>query len=289
MNVTWILEPDMFTPYADALAAEIALQGHIVQTVPGFYTSLEWGDTSRYYIDFAPEDSCVVCHTSFQFSSLVAEDEIWVPGTYGICEAIDCSNYFPHFEGCLLNGDYELLSVEDLVGRAELMIQSFGVDDHIFIRPDSGGKSFTGRLFTRDELAVQSLRSAGVPPRALLVVSRPKPITREWRFIVADHKIVAGSLYKDSNEVLISGEVPDAAMDFAVALVSREFQPDRVWVLDVCEMPNGEMRVVEINGFSSAIWYSCNLRDIVNRVSEVALDDWRRNTSPPVAQQPIVS
>lgn len=58
MKMTWLLEPDMFTPYSAALIAEIRSQGHVVLTVPTFYTSLEWGDTDRYYDDFAPKGSC---------------------------------------------------------------------------------------------------------------------------------------------------------------------------------------------------------------------------------------
>ncbi len=276
MNVTWILEPDMFTPYADALISEVKSQGHIVRTVPAFYASLDWGDTSRYYIDFAPEDSCVVCHASFQFASLVAEDEIWVPGTYGICEAIDCSNYFPHFDDCLLNRDYELVTVDQLANNADALVKSYGSEDRIFVRPDSGGKTFTGRLFARHELTAKSLRSTGAQARSQLLVSSPKSIEREWRFIIADHKVVAASQYKQANEVRMSNDIPNVVMDFAVKLASRDFQPDRVWVLDICQTPAGEMCVVEINGFSSSIWYSSDLKAIVAAVSEVAIDDWQQ-------------
>jgi len=76
----------------------------------------------------------------------------------------------------------------------------------------------------------------------------------------------------------MSTHIPNAAMDFARNVASREFQPDRVWVLDICETDKGEMRVVEINGFSSSNWYSCNLRDIVSAVSRIALDDWKLST-----------
>jgi len=278
MNVTWILEPDMMTSYRHQLVEEIESQGHVVQIVPKFYTSLDWGDTNRYYNDFAPEGSCVVCHASFQLTSLVAEDEVWVPGTYAISDAVDCSNYFPHFADCLLNSDYELLSSEDLASQRERLARSFGLDDRVFIRPDSGGKAFTGRLFKNSELAPDKLRSSGIPPHCLLVISRPKAILREWRFIIADHNVIAASMYKESGNIQMSTHIPNAAMDFARNVASREFQPDRVWVLDICETDKGEMRVVEINGFSSSNWYSCNLRDIVSAVSRIALDDWKLST-----------
>lgn len=277
MNVTWVLEPDTFTPYHQRLVTEIESQGHVVRTVPAFYNSLEWSDTSRYYDDFSPAGSCVVCHASFQFTSLVAEDEVWVPGTYGIGEATDCSQYYPHLDDCLLNGDYKLLSLEEVANEAESLIKSLGIENRLFMRPSSGGKAFTGRLFTQAELQPHALRSSGLSMKTLVVISRPKPILREWRFVVVDRNVVAGSLYRELGELHQSPDVPAEALDFALQVASREFQPDRVWVLDTCETPDGEMKVVEINGFSSSNWYSCDLQAIVKAVSRVALDDWKRS------------
>ena len=88
--------------------------------------------------------------------------------------------------------------------------------------------------------------------------------------------MVAASQYKQANEVRMSNDIPNVVMDFAVKLASRDFQPDRVWVLDICQTPAGEMCVVEINVFSSSIWYSSDLKAIVAAVSEVAIDDWQQ-------------
>jgi hypothetical protein len=110
-----------------------------------------------------------------------------------------------------------------------------------------------------------------------VVICRPKPILREWRFIVADQRVIAASMYKELGKIRMSNDIPTAAMDFATTIASRDFQPDRVWVLDTCETPNGEMFVVEINGFSSSNWYSCSVDSIVSNVSRIALDDWKRS------------
>jgi hypothetical protein len=277
MNVTWILEPDICKPYFENLVQEIASQGHVLQKIPAFYTALDWRDTGRYYDDFCPKGSCAVCHASFQFTAQVAEDELWVPGTYGMGAATDCTHYFPHFIDCLLNSDHELVSVQELVQRADLLFRSFGVDHRIFIRPDSSGKPFTGRLFTAAEVNSQMFLSLGIPRNAMVIVSRPKAIRFEWRFIVADRKVIAASMYKDAGNLRLSPEVSSEALGFASVVAARQFQPDRVWVLDTCETADGEMKVVEINGLSSSSWYCCSVKDIVAAVSRVALDDWNRS------------
>ncbi|MCA9178794.1 MAG: ATP-grasp domain-containing protein [Planctomycetales bacterium] len=276
MSVTWIIEPDVCAAYCDSLVAEIASQGHVHKTIPAHYTSLDWGDTSRYYDEFAPKGSCVVCHASFQFTIQVAEDELWAPGVYGSRDTTDCTQYFPRFEDCLLNRDHEIIAVSELHGRGDLLFKSFGVDDRIFIRPNSGTKSFAGRLFNRSELNTGLSRST-MSPHALVVVSRPKSICREWRFVVADRCVIAASMYKDREGTRMSPDVSQEAFEFAAVVAARDFQPDRVWVLDTCETAEGEMKVVEINGFSSSSWYCCSVTDVVTAVSRVAVDDWKRS------------
>ena len=277
MNVTWILEPDMIGSYSPSLVDEIESQGHKVEIVPTFFTNLDWGDTHRYYDDFAPQQNCVICHASFQFTSLVAEDELWTPGTYGINESVDCSNYLPYYSDCLLNDDYELIALTELLNNLDALFDSHGVNEFIFIRPNSGSKPFTGRLFERSELNAENLCREGILPQALLLVSRPKKILREWRFVIADRNVVAGSMYREFDTIRMSDKIPSDAIAFATTMAGR-YQPDRVWVLDICETQDGKMSVVEINGFSSSNLYKCNLSDVVSAVSNIALDDWKRHT-----------
>lgn len=269
----------MIGAYYGALVNAIESQGHTAQIIPRFYSTLDWGDTNRFYLDFAPKGSCVVCHASFQFTSLVAEDSVWVPGTYSIGKAVDCTSYFQHFADCLLNNNHEIMSLEELIRRKEAILRSYGVDGQIFVRPNSGSKLFAGRLFSAAELNLQKFLSEGAAPQSVVVISRPKGIRREWRFIIADQRVIAASMYKEFNEIRISSDVSRVAMDYANAIASREFQPARVWVLDTCETMSGEMFVVEINGFSSSNWYGCDVDSVVASVSCIALDDWNSKTS----------
>ena len=147
MNVTWILDADAFSDYHQKLVAEIHSQGHIAKTLPPFFHSYEWGDTTRFYDELSPADNCVVCHASFEFTELVAEDGLWTPGTYGNYSAVNCSSYYPQLSSYLLNRDHELIPYDEFVTKANSLFKSFGIEDRIFLRPDSGKKPFAGRLF----------------------------------------------------------------------------------------------------------------------------------------------
>ena len=276
MQVTWILEPDTLYSYHDKLASEVIEQGHSVVTIPRYFSSLQLGDTSRYYDELAPMDSCVICHASFDFTELVADDELWNPGVYGCNDAYDCSNYFPKFAEYLLNKDYELLSLQELASNIESIFKSFAQNDQIFLRPNSGRKPFAGNLFSRSDVDSLLFRSLSVSSDSIVVVSRPQTISREWRFIVVDGEPIAASGYKENGAELLTGQVQSSAWDFATQMASLDFQPDRVWVLDTCQTPDGRMFVLESNGFSSSNWYCCDLKAIVRSVSRAAIAEFLR-------------
>jgi len=109
-----------------------------------------------------------------------------------------------------------------------------------------------------------------------VLVSRPQSLRAEWRFIVVDGQIVAASSYRLAGHIHKSPDVPASTRAFAAPIAQGQFQPDRAWVLDLCETAAGELRVVEINGFSNSDWYHCDGKSIVTSVSRVALDDWSR-------------
>lgn len=277
MNVTWILEPGLFPEYYAALIAAIALKGDQFQSLPLFYTECEWGNTDRFYDELSPKGNCVVCHASFEFTSLVAQDELWIPGTFGVNEKYDYSSFFPGVSNYLLNRDCEFVKYADLQKESHRLFSKFSIDGHIFIRPDAGNKPFTGKLFAQSELAGSRFPQWRLNPTSTLIISYPQNIISEWRFIVADQQIITASRYRECGVLSLSTNVPSNAWDFAGEVARKVPQPDRVWVLDVCQTASGELYVVELNGISSANWYCCDVESIVPIVSRIALEEWALN------------
>jgi hypothetical protein len=111
-----------------------------------------------------------------------------------------------------------------------------------------------------------------VNPENLVVVSSPKNIINEWRLVISQGEIIAASQYRDKfGKKYISG-ADDKVLDYAKnVLIETCFEPDPVWVLDICEKEDGSLKIVEIGIFSCAGLYACDMSKIVENVSSVAL------------------
>jgi hypothetical protein len=96
-------------------------------------------------------------------------------------------------------------------------------------------------------------------------------IHAEWRFVVVDQQIVAGSQYKERGVLTIRAECDAEAGRLATTIAGGSFQPDPVWVIDVCRTADGAYRVLEIGAFSFASLYACDKDAVVDGVSQAAI------------------
>jgi hypothetical protein len=137
---------------------------------------------------------------------------------------------------------------------------------------------FTGQIATRATFAsdLEFIEFYDFPRDSLVVVSSPKELRKELRFVVANGEIVAGCLYKTGDTLDYQPECDREALEFAKSVVSSvNYEPDPVWVLDVCETADGTHHVLEIGGFSFADLYACNMSDVVRAVSRAAIAAWQ--------------
>jgi hypothetical protein len=276
MQVGWLLEREMFPDYQDVLVAQIKEQGHCVKFVPERGWGYTWDDLGSSYLKVFPAGSCVVFHGSIEMATRLTEMCPWRPAVYCNWTNFECSTYYCHFGQYLLNDDYVMLPFGELRRRREFLFESFGRDGAIFVRPNSCRKSFTGQLAHGDtfDKDVEFMAFYDVPPETIVVVSSPKEISREWRFLVAAGRVVACSLYKTGGKLAKRADVESAAQALANELAAGDFQPDRAWVLDICETAAGDFRLLEIGSFSCAELYACDLAAVVSAISILALEDW---------------
>ena len=146
-----------------------------------------------------------------------------------------------------------------------------GATEAVFVRPDSPLKPFSGRVLRRDQITLAALDHGFYYDDAELpvVVAPVRSVSREWRYVVAMKRVLAGSGYLADGRTAVQDDPGGSPWQFATEVAEGLLPPDAVYVLDVCES-DGLLRLVELNPFSGADLYACNGLAIVQRVSSIA-------------------
>lgn len=260
--VKWLLE-DGFDDNIDKLEKEIRNQGFESCKLErkDFYDSIA---ISKLF----DKHACVIYYGSLGVCYTINRHTSWTPGTYANFEALKCSIYYPIFGDFLLNEDYVIIPHADLYRKKDQLYNFFGKFDKIFMRPDKGTKSFTGQcVYYNDFDSVIDKDSMNTD---LCVISSPKEIYDEWRFLIVDNNVITGSKY--SSDIKDDQDYFSASEFVSKLLNSIKFCPDRAWTLDICKTPVG-YKVIEANSFSCAGLYNMDLKKVVSEVSRVALED----------------
>ncbi len=257
----WLLESEVFQDEDDTLIEALYNLG-IDHVVTKFGTSYE-----QYMTDLKSED--VIFHGSLQFAKKALKQTNW-RGVLCNLPQFECLYYYPRFGKYLLNSEYIMLPFGELDRRKNWLLQKVGEDGHFFVRPSSGYKTFTGKLVNvknwEQEKYTFGLR---VDPEALVIVSRPYNIKSEWRTVVANGKIEAASQYKEGTEICKDCDVPEKVHAYGkIVLDSVEYNPDPIWIMDLCQTVDGEMKVLEVGSFSCSGFYSCDPYSIINVVGK---------------------
>ena len=276
MRVGWLIDGQMFPAYRDELTSCIRAQGHDIRLIGAPNPPYRWDDVDSAYRSAFPADACVVTHGDIELVMRVARERIWTPGVFATVEHFACSHYFCHFGEHLLGREYLMVPFGELRRLKEYLFDTVGCDGRVFVRPDSPLKLFTGQVVSAStfDTDFEFMGFYEFPFESIVVVSAPRVIQVEWRFVVADREVIAGSQYKVAGKNVVAATYDAAARELAADIAKSEYQPDRVWVMDVCRTAEGEYRLLEIGGFSFADLYACNKAAIVEAVSIAALAEW---------------
>jgi len=234
------------------------------------------------YRDFYKPDECVVTQTSIQSAFKIMKDcPEWMPGPWYKQQLFQCQYYYQFFGQYLFNDKYMMLPAGEVIRRLDDIYDWFGEYDTVFIRPSSACKTFTGQLFDRKYFAKDwsVCMSYGGSMTDLVVVSTPKIILGEYRYVIGDRKIIASSQYCWDGKP-VRAEAPkhlDAYVDMILADV--DYNPDPVWILDIALDVDKKPYVLEVGSFSSSGLYECDKKAIVKNVSNIAHREWKTFSS----------
>jgi hypothetical protein len=261
----WLIEPGVFGPdYGARMTAAVEAAGAAV---------LRWDDA--WWTRGLPAiDDAVIFHGSLgNAAAIVARCPGWKPGAYCAVEAFRCSTWYPRAERWLLQRRHVILPASALVANPRAALDRLGVDE-VFVRPDSPLKPFSGRVLPADGITLQALDHGFYYDDADLpvVVAPTQPVGPEWRFVVVDRQIVAGSAYVAAGRAARAAAVPESVRAYAAEIAAELAPPEPVYVLDVCDAADG-LRLMELNPFSGADLYGCDLHAVVEAVGRLVEAD----------------
>lgn len=253
----WLVESEIFQGDAEPLIEALEKLN-----VP--YTRCKFGTPYEEYIRLAGTD-LTIFYGSLQFGKLIQDTPGHNIKVYCTLPNYECVNYYPHFGDRLLNANNTTIPFSELV-RFRTCQES------MFVRPSSGYKTFTGDVVDPDRLEWDSaihLWKLKINPDDLVIVSKSQSISKEWRMVVIDGRVVTGGQYKQDGQIVRISEVPAAVMEYAQQTVDDvQYYPDPAWTIDICQVAY-QLKVLEIGSFSCAGLYACDCEAIVKGIAEL--------------------
>lgn len=268
MTVSWAIEMGMEEGYEEALVESAKVTGAVWH--PKFIPSSLGGGLVKTTMALPTP---VVFHGSLQGAKQVRELGLpWV--VWENTEQLRCRYYYPRLTGRLLNYRYAFLPYGSLQSQWPWLLKSFGEDDCVFVRPDSNRKVFTGMLVRGDHWRedYDLMGFYDVTPEEMVVVTVPRTIKAEYRFFVTQDKVITGSQYRVGQSIrhrVADDEEMAVAEDMRKWCLGQGYCPDPVWVLDLCQVPDGGWRILEVGGFSSAGLYAADTDALVAEVNRL--------------------
>lgn len=256
MTTTWVLEGDVFADGDRALAAAVLeAGGRVIRWTDEWWADGRWPERPG---------EAVVFHGSLMNADRIARELPWRPGAICSSDRFACSAWWPPAADDLVTPRFAFTTVADLASDGPP--PEFGA--RVFVRPDSPLKPFSGRVLERDRISLATLDHGFYydDEQLPVVVAPAVEIGAEWRFVAAAGQVVAGSEYLPEGRSAGAPTPPDhEAWRYAADVVARLRQPDPVFVVDICETPDG-LHLLELNPFSGADLYSCDRSSIVAAV-----------------------
>jgi hypothetical protein len=141
----------------------------------------------------------------------------------------------------------------------------------LFVRPDGGDKAFTGQVWREEDFEgkLWQISTEDMKPDDLLLISSAKLIEREWRVVCSNKKVITGSRYKTAGIPDYRRELPEDVRQFSEKIIATEWQPDPIYVLDICRDRSGNLWLLEIGAFNVAGLYHCEFDKIVEAVEDL--------------------
>lgn len=231
---------------------------------------------TREYSDIPySTDECVVLYGPIKF--IRTKNKGFIPGAFGFKLDSNTSYYMSQLNPNLFfNYDAIYLPFGSIIHKKEQLKDIFG--KYIFIRPDSGFKTFTGFHVKIDDIEAElssTLQISNPSPHDMCLIAKAKSILGEYRFVVCNREVITGSQYRWDGKLDVRIDVHDEAWEFVDKYVAKaSWQLDSCYVVDIFLGEDGP-KIGEFNSFASSGLYNCDMDKIVSAVCNTAEEEWR--------------
>jgi hypothetical protein len=274
----WLIEAGVYGEEVNPLLREIRRQEMTGDLIS--YPSLQKGT-----IPLPSDGACVIGYGTLPFAREIQLHRRWLPGAWCNLDNLDCSVYFTHFRPFLLNQHHTILPGVDALQQVDTLFAEFAIEEEVFARPTSCHKLFNGRCIPRERFT-QALAPTRYDPSTRVVIAEPREIAYEWRLVVVEDRVIAGSQYARWGERDIAPGCPEEVRSFAGSVLAQvSWRPDPIFMMDVGESA-GRLGLVELNGFSCSWLYQCDLPAVIHEASALATRTWASGgRQPPEARR----
>lgn len=270
MEVTWVIENFTKEFSYIELADAVRKAGHPLIEIKGDYNR----ELLRPLLD--GKNHCAIFNGSISMSKLAKQELLTccAPVSFNNYTNFLCSKYYTYFGEHLFNDRYVMMSLREFRRQKFFIYGLFGREAMVFIRPDSGEKTFTAQLLDFQDVERFYQENALVMDE-LVVISTPKNIQWEGRLVVNRQKeIIAYSTYRMQGQKTLVPFVPPEALEKCKELLNVGYYPDDVFCIDLCQDNDKNVWLLELTSFSSAGLYACDKEKIVAAVSKAALESY---------------
>lgn len=200
---------------------------------------------------------------------------VFIWGGTGMVKATNKNNFVP---GSLLNKNHDYLVYSQYykhnLFNYDSIIDSFkepNIETYpelFFARPVLDNKSFTGKVFTKDEfITMHDMYFTNKWSVDFEIqIAKPKKIQKEFRFWVVNGKVITGSLYRYGQNIYFTNTIDVDALKFAQQMVDI-YQPAEAFVIDIVES-NNEYKIMELGCINSAGFYQANLPLLIDALEQ---------------------
>lgn len=200
----------------------------------------------------------------------------YYPGAFGL-QGTSINEYMSNIPSqWLLNSDGMALPWGLYKSQFERLCDLYN-SDSLFIKPIDGSKSFTGFTTTKENFVIDCLtveQLSAIENHQFIWISKPKNIQSEYRYVVINKQIVAGSDYNWDDFNDIKGITDEECDQLAQKVAQYTWQPDFMYTVDV-GLSDNQPKIIEFNSFSCAGFYGCNLKNILISANDAIKIWWK--------------